>query len=286
MIDINNIAELVENLKKKIKTYGDKFAENEMLVRYAVVDPLLRALGWELDNPEQVIPEYKTEKGKADYALFIKEKNPLRPVAFIEVKAWSKLNDETLRQTATYAVDEGVNYIVITDGDQWALYDMYKNIPLKDKKVLSWSLLDDDPFEVTFKALSIANTRKFGIKPSEPLFTIVPKPEMEETKPKETKEAFTRKNVQKLILEILANSGKPLTRKEIVEQVREHVKLTEKDLEPVKSGLPRWEANVRWVLTGLAKGGLVESQGKNKWIITEKGRAFLGGKQEKNNTEP
>jgi hypothetical protein len=160
---------------------------------------------------------------------------------------------------ATYALDEGANYIVITDGDQWALYDMYKNIPLKDKKVLSWSLLDDDPFEVTFKALPIADTRKFGIKPSEPLFTIVPKPEMEETKPKETMEEFTMKNVQKLILEILANSGKPLTRKEIVEQVREHVKLTEKDLEPVKSGLPWWEANVRWVLTGLAKGGLVES---------------------------
>jgi predicted type IV restriction endonuclease len=286
MIDINNIAELVENLKKKINTYRGKFAENEMLVRYAVVDPLLRALGWELDNPEQVIPEYKTERGRADYALFIKEKNPLRPVAFIEVKAWSKLDDETLRQTATYAVDEGVNYIVITDGDQWTLYDMYKNIPLKDKKVLSWSLLDDDPFEVTFKALSIANTRKFGIKPSEPLFTIVPKPEIEETKPKETKEAFTRKNVQKLILKILANSGKPLTRKEIVEYVREHVKLTEKDLELAKSGRPKWEANLHWELWKLARDGLVESQGKNKWIITEKGRAFLGGKQEINNTEP
>jgi repressor of nif and glnA expression len=109
---------------------------------------------------------------------------------------------------------------------------------------------------------------------------------MEETKHEETKEALTRRNVEKLILEILANSDKPLTRKEIVEQVREHVKLTEKDLEPVKSGLPRWEANVRWGLSRLAKGGLVESQGKNEWIITEKGRAYLGGEQQKNNTEP
>jgi predicted type IV restriction endonuclease len=39
-------------LRKKIRTYGDKFAENEMLVRYAVVGPLLRALGLESDNPE------------------------------------------------------------------------------------------------------------------------------------------------------------------------------------------------------------------------------------------
>jgi predicted type IV restriction endonuclease len=52
MADIRTLAELAQQLREKIGRYRGLLAENEMLVRYAVVDPLLRALGWELDNPE------------------------------------------------------------------------------------------------------------------------------------------------------------------------------------------------------------------------------------------
>lgn len=254
-------------------------AENEVLVRYTVVDPLLRALGWELDNPEQVMTEYKTEKGRVDYALFIEGLSRGKPVAFIEVKALGKLTEESLDQIAKYALYEGVSYVVVTDGDQWALYDMSRQVPLKEREVLRWSLLKDDPAEVAFKALSIANTKGFGKKPSEPLLAKAPRPEAEEAKPEKrgAREPLTEKNARKLVLKVLAESTRPLARKEIVKKVGELVELTEKDLEPVKSGLPRWEAKVRWEITRLAREGLVESKGKNQWVITEKGRAYLEG---------
>ena len=52
-----------------------------------MIDPVLRALGWNLENPEQVIPEYSTEVGRPDYFLFYEEKqNYTKPFIGIEAK--------------------------------------------------------------------------------------------------------------------------------------------------------------------------------------------------------
>ena len=48
--------------------------QNEALTRYALIDPLLRELGWDTEDPTLVIPEYKGVGGSADYALFSGDK--------------------------------------------------------------------------------------------------------------------------------------------------------------------------------------------------------------------
>ena len=35
--------------------------QSEMQTRYALIDPLLRELGWDTENPALVRPEYKVE---------------------------------------------------------------------------------------------------------------------------------------------------------------------------------------------------------------------------------
>ena len=35
----------------------------------ALIDPLLRTLGWDVFDPKVVTPEFKVEGGRADYAL-------------------------------------------------------------------------------------------------------------------------------------------------------------------------------------------------------------------------
>ena len=50
----SNIATLIE-VFKKLKQNGDKYenelADNELLTRYILIDPMLRALGWDTEKP-------------------------------------------------------------------------------------------------------------------------------------------------------------------------------------------------------------------------------------------
>jgi len=100
-------------LKDKIKKYETRLQRNEMLVRYAIVDPLLGALGWDTEDPEQVEPEFSTEVGLPDHALKIGEEI----IAFTEMKALRKEWD--LLKLITYANAKGVPYVIATDGDRW-----------------------------------------------------------------------------------------------------------------------------------------------------------------------
>ena len=63
---------LVEELRARIHTHRGLFQHSEAAIRYALIDPLLRALGWDTANPVVVRPEYHVGNGKtADYVLFV-----------------------------------------------------------------------------------------------------------------------------------------------------------------------------------------------------------------------
>jgi len=85
-VDLLELIDLISFLKDKIKKYEARLQRNEMLVRYAIVDPLLGALRWDTEDPEQVEPEFSTEVGLPDHALKIGGEI----VAFIEMKALRK----------------------------------------------------------------------------------------------------------------------------------------------------------------------------------------------------
>jgi len=95
------------------------------------------------------------------------------------------------------------------------------------------------------------------------------------TKEVKVKGPLTSKIAEELVLRILAEARKPLTRKEIVKKASEMIDFTEKDLQRTKSGRPRWETYIRWVITRLGKRELAIRTERNQWIITEKGREFL-----------
>ena len=52
------------------------------MTRAALIDPLLRELGWDTENPALVMPEYRLGRGYADYALLKDGK----PVMMVEAK--------------------------------------------------------------------------------------------------------------------------------------------------------------------------------------------------------
>jgi predicted type IV restriction endonuclease len=64
--------------------------------------------------------------------------------AFIEVKrCTTALNQRHLRQVEMYAVNEGVEWLILTNGVEWQVYHLLPGLPVTIDRVLDVNLLDD-----------------------------------------------------------------------------------------------------------------------------------------------
>lgn len=79
------------------------------------------------------------------------------------------------------------------------------------------------------------------------------------------------------VLEISNETGRRLTRKDFVEQLRVRLSLTEADMhEMLPSGSQtRMENRTNWAITDLKLAGLMNNPLRNQWEITVSGRNFL-----------
>jgi Type I restriction enzyme R protein N terminus (HSDR_N) len=67
-------------------------------------------------------------------------------VAFIEVKrVATKLSTRHLRQVELYAVNEGVEWIILTNGSVWQVYHITGGLPVAIDLALEVDLLVDEP---------------------------------------------------------------------------------------------------------------------------------------------
>lgn len=120
--------------------------------RYAIIDPILRGLGWKTEEPRQCHPEYFTETGgRVDYALFrdlslatIKEKGMPAPDIIIEAKALGRsLTGTHVNELQNYAqrgfcpMTEGL--AVLTNGIIWQIYEVQADgtLPRLPRKCLN-----------------------------------------------------------------------------------------------------------------------------------------------------
>ena len=95
---------------------------NEAATKHFVVLPILRDLGWNCDNLEnlEVFPDKSTESGPVDYAL----QHDGKARVFIVVKRWptESAPDELDDEIAPYVSQEEVDFVVLTNGKTWLFY--------------------------------------------------------------------------------------------------------------------------------------------------------------------
>jgi hypothetical protein len=116
---------------------------NEADTRALLVDPILAALGWAMDDPSQVRREFNVYDGTClDYALLIEGK----PALFVEAKALGRSLDspQHVAQVVNYGNNEGVRWCVLTDGRTWDVYDAFAPVRMPDKLVARIHLEDLD----------------------------------------------------------------------------------------------------------------------------------------------
>ena len=138
--DIDILVEAIEKVQKRIEDYP-KIRHDEERTRHFLIDPLLKALGW--DDPSVMTPEYKIEpelynkSERVDYALHPSGQTG-QPVVFIEAKRMEKdIIDYHLEQAFDYAnkwnsVRDSVEYVGLTNGDRWIFYNRDVDRPILD----------------------------------------------------------------------------------------------------------------------------------------------------------
>lgn len=144
---LDDLTELVGTLKERIEKHGDVLSKNETATRYALIDPLLTALGWDLQDPGQVRTEYNPDgerRRRSDYTMFTGGDKRKSQLVIEAKKLGTRISGEIVKQTIGYCIDEGIPYFVVTNGGDWEIYPTFGegHIPIKEKRIVDFSLTD------------------------------------------------------------------------------------------------------------------------------------------------
>ena len=145
------LVEKIEELHRIIRGERDTVGSHELRTRVVLIDPILRMVGWAPEDPQAVVVEYATGTGRADYALLGEN---ARPAALLEAKALGSRLEAHTRQIVGYATETGIGFAGITDGDRWMLYDVFRPVPMEDKRVMDVKLTRDEPLAAAVDLLA------------------------------------------------------------------------------------------------------------------------------------
>ena len=156
---LTELIDTFKHLRTQIETHGD-YLRLEARTRPVLIDPLLEALGWDVEDPYRVQVEYPIEKqyevgrGFADYVLMRDGK----PLAVIEAKPLrSNLIDKATNQVLNYANARGIAYMVVSDGNTWRVFDVFMPVQLEDKIVTEFTISEQPAGTCAVKSLAMWN---------------------------------------------------------------------------------------------------------------------------------
>ena len=123
----------IRTTRNVIEQHRAHVSKNEIRTRNILIDPVLRALGWDVSVLEDVEVEYGAGKQRVDYALLGEGRKPL---VLIEAKKLDEELNSKRTQMLTYCTEIGVRYGVLTDGNCWDLYDLWQEASMDERRIL------------------------------------------------------------------------------------------------------------------------------------------------------
>lgn len=126
------LQEVIQSVSAKVKRFGDRRL-GEQNTKASLIEPVLEALGWDIRDPDEVHREFRPtgKDSPVDYAL----KLVRRPRLFLEAKGLGEtLADRRwIAQVLGYATVAGVEWCVLTDGDEYRFYNATAPIDAEEK---------------------------------------------------------------------------------------------------------------------------------------------------------
>lgn len=172
---LNDLVTTIVALQERISQHRTDLSASETLTRYVLINPLLRALGSDLEDPSQVRPEYSgAGGGLADYALF-DEGDSGKPAAILEAKSLdTTLSASVVNQTFQYCFQLGIGHIVITNGNHWRCFDLLTpGLAIERREINSVTLTNEPAHRLALKLLLLWRPNLASGQPvsaNEPIF--------------------------------------------------------------------------------------------------------------------
>ncbi|NJF24425.1 restriction endonuclease [Thermococcus sp. Bubb.Bath] len=162
--DLSSIAASIMRVLKKVNAHRKLYESNEEAVKQHLIGEIMSALGWEWDNPEVVRPEWRTDEGRADYAIILGGET----IAYLEAKNLGvniMKREEPLRQLAKYCFSTGVKYGILTNGAMWIVVKAFEvGSSLRERILVSVNLLNEPPMKAALKLSLIEKSKIMDIE--------------------------------------------------------------------------------------------------------------------------
>jgi hypothetical protein len=128
---MNDLAAALSIVRDRIAKWRGQLVVEEN-TKTVLIEPILRALGWDVENLDEVRKEYRYKSGAdpVDYALLQQD----TPRLFVEAKALGENLDRWANQVMGYTGVAGVGWAVLTDGNEYRIYNAGSSGDL-DKKL-------------------------------------------------------------------------------------------------------------------------------------------------------
>jgi Restriction Enzyme Adenine Methylase Associated len=124
---IKQCAERLDRYRRPSQRVG------ESNTKAGLIEPVIAALGWDVLDPDEVHREYRRRPADnpVDYALLLSR----TPRLFIEAKGLGENIDDPkwANQTISYAAVAGVEWVALTDGAEWRVYNAHAPVPVEQK---------------------------------------------------------------------------------------------------------------------------------------------------------
>src|SRR5664280_108125 len=143
----------------ELRASSDRLSEEE--TKAILIDPVLTALGWHVDELEHVRREYRARPSDnpVDYALVVFGK----PRLFVEAKALSvALDRKSASQVLGYAATVGVSWCVLTNGDEYRLYKSHASVDVDEKLLRTVRLSDAEQAGLCLETLALIAREQMG----------------------------------------------------------------------------------------------------------------------------
>lgn len=134
-----NLSNVLRIVKQSADNYAPTLKKNEAATRAVLIDPVLRALGWDVTNPFMVEVETPGDFGAkiyADYAL----KANANVAIVIEAKKLGTNLEQFHHQLVQYGFSFGIERLFLTDGIRWEHFTSLEPGKLAPTKTLDLNL--------------------------------------------------------------------------------------------------------------------------------------------------
>ena len=154
---VSPYAKAVQRVRTNMSNHSEECVNHESNTIQYLVEPMLRGLGWDFDDPEQVMREYRPKgdqgRGKRGEAVDIALLENRTPTVFVEVKRLDRDHTpEYEKQIERYASHMKMGTAVLTNGKYWIVR------PVLQGSFQGQSIIDvsqGDPEQVGKELLSV-----------------------------------------------------------------------------------------------------------------------------------